>query len=84
LFLSTTTSTFIELLPSRVLATTRKKIDKDIPALANGERVFIFSLLCIEVIAKYKYSFKSENEDGNVPTMRTTNVVGDATFSQVA
>jgi hypothetical protein len=51
LFLSTTTSTFVELLPSLVAATARKKIDKDIPALADGERVFIFSLLCIVVIA---------------------------------
>jgi hypothetical protein len=56
LFLSTTTSTFVELLPSLVAATTRKKIDKDIPALADGERVFIFSLLCIEVIVNYKPS----------------------------
>jgi hypothetical protein len=57
LFSSTATATtFVELLPSLVAATMRKKIEKDIPALADGERVCIFSLLCIEVIVKYKHS----------------------------
>jgi hypothetical protein len=37
-------TTFAELLPCFVIATTRNKINKDIPALANSDRVFILSL----------------------------------------